>query len=94
MGIADRDGYTIVKVNSADAAGYLEDQFQDHHFEASQQYNATQDALVEFGTVDSSGDRLLRLFIDVSDISCWDATTNSHWVGRRLARCGPRLGGR
>ena len=67
-----------VKVNSADTPDYLEDQVRDGHVEASAQYTASKDLLVEVDTVDVAGDKLLRFFIDASDITNWDNTHD--WV--------------
>jgi hypothetical protein len=72
--VSDLSGSGLVKVNSADAADYLEVQFRDHHVEASAQYTSGADLLVEVDTNDVSGDKVLRLFVDSSDISGYDAT--------------------
>ncbi len=63
------DNFTV-KVNSADTPAFLEDQWRDGHVEASAQYNAAQDFLVEVDTVDvGPGDKLCRFYIDSGDIT-------------------------
>ncbi len=58
-----------VAVNASGTGGYLEDRLRDNHVEASAQYNATQDFLIESDTVDVTGEKLSRFFLDSSDLT-------------------------